>query len=75
MCSGYGIAFDRAVSWSFGNDFARNNLIFGVKNSSSSHTDNRKNNFLYLGKDPTWGINGSFETRKKVWWYLFVNGK
>ena len=53
MCSGYGIAFDRAASWSFGNDFARNNLIFGVKNSSSSHTDNRKNNFLYLGKDPT----------------------
>ena len=32
--SGYGIIFDRLSSWSFGNDFARNVLIFGVDNSS-----------------------------------------
>ena len=47
--SGYGIAFNGAGSWSFGNDFARNVLIFGVDNSSSSHEDNHKNNFLGLG--------------------------
>ena len=44
--SGYGIAFDSANSWSFGNDFARNVVIFGVYNSPSSHIDNLKNNFL-----------------------------
>ena len=34
-------------------------LIFGVGNSSSSHFDNPKNNFLALGEGPTEGINGS----------------
>ena len=28
-------------------------LILGVDNSSSFHSDNRKNNFLILGKGPT----------------------
>ena len=32
--SGYGIAFGGAGSWSFGNEFARNVVIFGVNNSS-----------------------------------------
>ena len=31
--SGYVIASDRAVMWSFGNGFARNVLVFGVDNS------------------------------------------
>ena len=58
--SGYGITFDSAGSWSFDNDTARNVIIFGVDNSSSSHSDNRKNNFLILGEGPTFRINGSF---------------
>ena len=37
---GYGIAFDGAVTWRFGNDYARNVTIFDVDNSSSSHSDN-----------------------------------
>ena len=37
--------------WSFGNDFARNVLIFGNDKKPSSYTDNRKNNFLVLVKD------------------------
>ena len=41
--SGYGIAFDGEGKWSFGNGFARNFIIFGIDNSSSSHTD--KKNF------------------------------
>ena len=45
--SGYGIKCDSAGSWSFDNDFARNVIIFGVDNSSSSHTNNRKTNLLY----------------------------
>ena len=48
--SGYRTAFDRAGSWSFGNDVARNVVTLGVDNSSSSHADNRKNNFLVLGE-------------------------
>ena len=59
MYSGYGIAFDGAGSWKFGNDFAWIVVIFGVDNSSASHNDNRKNNFLVLGDGPTNDINGS----------------
>ena len=51
VSSGYGIAFDRKGSWSFGNDFARNVMIFGVDNNSSSHTDNLKNDLLFQMKD------------------------
>ena len=57
--NGREIAFDGEVGWSFGNDYARNVAIFGVDNSSSSHTDNRKNSFLVLGEEPTFGINRS----------------
>ena len=49
----------------FGNGFARNVIIFGADHSSSSHTDNRKDNFLVLGKGPTQGINDSKGTVKK----------
>ena len=42
-----------------------NVVIFGVINSPSSYSDTRKNNFLMLGKGPTYGINGSFESPKK----------
>ena len=63
--SGYGILFDSAGSWSFDNDSAGNVTIFGADNSSSSHSDNRKNIFLILGEGPTFGINGSFESREK----------
>ena len=42
--SGYRKTFDSAGSWSFDNDFARNVISFGADNSSSSHSDNRKNN-------------------------------
>ena len=58
--SGNRITFASAGSWSFDNDFPRNVIIFGVDNSSSSHTDNHKNNFLILGEDPTSDIHGIF---------------
>ena len=54
-----GIAFDREDSWSFDNDFARNIIIFGVSNSSSSYAHNRKNNSLVLVEGPTHGLNDS----------------
>ena len=63
--SGYGITFDNGGSWSFDNDFDRNVIIFGVDNSSSSHSDNCKNNFLILGEVRTYDIDGSFGSLEK----------
>ena len=41
--SGYGIGFDRRVSFSFpGGEYGQNVLIFGVDLSFSSHIDNKK---------------------------------
>ena len=45
----------------FGNDFARNFVIFGVDNSSLSHT----NVFLVLGEGPTDDVNGSIGEAQK----------
>ena len=44
---------------------ARNVIYFGV-DSSSSHADSYKNNFLALGKGPTIRINGSFGSPEKA---------
>ena len=55
--SGYGITIDSASSWSFDNDTARNVIIFGIDNSSPSHAENRKNNFLLISEDPSFSIN------------------
>ena len=67
VCSDYGIAFDgwSGSEWSFGNDYPRNVIVFGVDNSSSSHNDNLKNNFLIFGEGDTFGINGSFGAPEK----------
>ena len=75
--SGYGIAFDGKGSLSYSDDFAKNVIIFEVDNSSSSHTDNLKNDFLILGEGDTFGINGSFGTPKKIFFsnYNFTKAK
>ena len=55
-------------SWSFDNDTARNIetfCVFCVDNSSSSHADNHKINFLVLGEGLTFGINGSLGSPEK----------
>ena len=68
--NGYGIIFDNGGFWSFDNDTARNVIIFGVVNSSSSHADIRKNNFLALGEGPNFGINGTSLVKL---WYIGEN--
>ena len=40
-------------------------MVFGIDNTSSSHTDNRKNNFLVLGEGLTSGINDSTGSAEK----------
>ena len=75
MYSGDGIAFDVLGSHSFGNDFARNIVIFRVDNSSSSHAYNRKNNFLVLGEGLTDDINGSIGAVQKKFSINFSEAK
>ena len=65
LYSGYRVAFDQKGCWSFGNGLLRNVVIFRVDNNSSSHSDNRKNNFVIFCEDPTSDINGSFGSPKK----------
>ena len=68
----WGIAFDGKDMWSlillfwFGNDFARNVVIFDVDNTLSSHTNNQKNNVLVLGEGPTKAINDSICAAEKT---------
>ena len=57
--------FDGAGSRSLGNDFARNVLIFGVDNISSSHTNNWTNNVIVLDEQPTDDINYSIATTEQ----------
>ena len=71
--SGYGVTFDSAGPWSIDNGFSRNIIIFGVDNSSSSHSDNRKNNFLTLRESPTYGINASLGSPEKEFNINFSN--
>ena len=47
-------------------------MTFGVDNSSSSHSDNRNNNFLVLGEGPIYGINGSFGSPEKKFTVSFT---
>ena len=46
----YGKAFDWKGEWTDSNDVAKNVIVFGVDNSSSSHTDNLQNDFLILSE-------------------------
>ena len=63
--NGRQIAFDGQVSWSFNYGIARNVIIFCVDNTSSSHTNNRKNNFLVLAEGQTDDINDSTGAAEK----------
>ena len=69
--NGYKITFDSAGFCSFDNDTAKTVIVFGVDNISPSQSDNRKNNFLILGKGPTFGINWSFGAPEKKFDFNF----
>ena len=85
MHSGYG-----KCNWNVYNDYARNAISFGNDKSSSSNSDNYKNNFIVLGEGDTFSINGRFcapeknfgvnssKANKKICLclhYLFLDGK
>ena len=67
------ITFDSAGSWSCDNDFAGNVITFGIDDSSSYDSENRKNNFLILGEGPAYDINGSFVLPEKKFSINFTN--
>ena len=50
----------------FGNDFARNVIIFCVDKSLSFHSDNLKNIFSMSGEGQTYDINGSFGSAESL---------
>ena len=62
--SWYGIGFDRETSFSFGNDFDKNVIIFEVDMSSSIKIDNRKKHILVLGKGPTQALESTLSAKK-----------
>ena len=58
--SGYGIIFDRRVSFVFlSGGFGCNVIIFGADMSSSVHVDNNKKDILILGEGRTQGLDGT----------------
>ena len=56
-------------------DGSTRNVFFVVDNSSSSHVDNCKNNFLVLGEGPTDDINGTIGTAEKKIGINFIKKK
>ena len=58
-----GTGFDRKGEFWFGNEVARNVIIFGVDMSSSAKIDNRKKDFLILGKGPTQGLENTLQKK------------
>ena len=63
-CSGYGIGFDGKGEFSFG---SRGDMSSAVDMSSSSHSNNKINNILVLGKDFTQGKNGATIYAEKLY--------
>ena len=71
--SEYGTGFNRKeISFSVGNGFGRNCIIFGVDMSSSVHVDNKKKNILILGEGPTQGLDGTTLTAGKKYTINFT---
>ena len=65
---GYGICFDEGGLFSEGNiNNGRNVLIFGVHESSITHTTNKDNNIYVLGKNFVQGINDTALYAEKVY--------
>ena len=65
MYSGYRTGFDRKSTFSFpGRGFGQNVITFGVDMISSADIDNKKKDFLVLGKGPTQGLEHTLTVEK-----------
>ena len=82
----YVTGFDRKGTFSVGNGFGRNCIVFGVDMSSYVHVNNKKKKVLILGEGPTQGLectkltaekkysNTFTENNKKICLSLHYNG-
>ena len=75
MYTDYKIAFDGANWLNYDNDFAQNVVIFGADNSSSTHAENRINNFLLLGERSIYDVNERFGAPEKKFSINFNKAK
>ena len=73
--SGYGIGFDRRGTFSVGNGFGQNVIIFGVDMSSSVPIDNKKKDLLILGEGPTQGLDHTTSTAEKKYSINFTRSR
>ena len=62
--SGYGIGFDKRISFSVGYEIGKNIIIFEVYMSSSAKIDNRKKDILILGEGPMQGLESTLRAEK-----------
>ena len=63
--SGYGVGFDRRLSFSFpSGGFGQNVMTFGADMSSSAHIDNKKKDILILWKRQTQGLEHTLPAEK-----------
>ena len=74
-CSRYGIGSDRKGTFSVGNGFGRNCIIFGVDTSYATHVHNKKKGILILGEGPTLGLDGTKLTSEKMYSFKFTENK
>ena len=74
-CSRYGIGSDRKGTFSVGNGFGRNCIIFGVDTSYATHVHNKKKGILILGEGPTLGLDGTKLTSEKLYSVKFTENK
>ena len=58
------LGFDRETSFSFGIDFSKDVIIFGVDMSLSTKIDNRKKYILILGRGTTQGLESTLSAEK-----------
>ena len=74
-CSRYDIGSDRKGTFSVGNGFGRNCIIFGVDMSHATHVHNKKKGILILGEGPTPGLDGTKLTSEKMYSVKFTENK
>ena len=70
--SGYGIEFDMTGTFSVANGFGKNIITFDADMRPSVYIDNKKNNILILGKDPTQGLDVTTLTAEKLYSISFT---
>ena len=73
--SGYGVRFDMKGTFSVGNRFGRNAIIFGADMSYSVHVNNKKKYILIIGEGITQGLHDATLTSEKKYPINFIEHK